>query len=174
MERISAAILNFIRRSYESNFLDIDGVLNSHQFDLQRDANDGNIDETRLPLLAEITEITKAKIVLSSSWRKHWSKTTDMRDAVGRELDEVFERYGLEIFDRTPILLSNDRFAEIEYWLSENNDVENFVILDDIRSGWGNFDARVVKTNYRIGRGLEQHHVEMAIEILTIDSFLLE
>ena len=50
-------------------FLDIDGVLNSARYDALRLPDQGNIDETRLPLLQRIIGETQAKIVLSSSWR---------------------------------------------------------------------------------------------------------
>ena len=56
-------------------FLDIDGVLNSAKYDKKRTADDGNIDTTRLPLLKHIVDSTKAKIVLTSTWRKFWEKT---------------------------------------------------------------------------------------------------
>ena len=147
-------------------FLDIDGVLNSHKYDLTRMPDEGNIDETRLPLLFEIIVRTDAKIVLSSSWREHhWSKEADMSDAVGWELDELFGRYGLEIFDKTPVLPNNDRSEEIKRWLADH-EAEHFVILDDLRFGWGDLDPFVVKTSYRIGRGLEQKHVDAAIKLL--------
>lgn len=53
-------------------FLDFDGVLNSAVYDRTRDlTKNTSIDETRLPLLKQIVDRTNAKIVLSTSWRKH-------------------------------------------------------------------------------------------------------
>lgn len=147
-------------------FLDIDGVLNSMRYDRERSAEQGNIDETRLPLLREITEQTQAKIVLSTSWRKHWSREASLCDEIGRELDAIFVKYGLAIFDKTPVLSGNDRAQEIRAWLSEHGEVSAFVILDDIRLGWGELQEHLVNTNPRIGRGLEARHVLNAVAIL--------
>ena len=146
-------------------FLDIDGVLNSFKYDSERKPNEGNIDESRLAMLCEITVRTGGKIVLSTSWRNHWSKNPDERDQIGKDLDELFQKHGLKIFDKTPTSSDNDRSKEIRQWLAENP-VESFVILDDIAWGWGDLDPFVVKTNYRIGRGLEQKHVDAAIKVL--------
>ena len=48
-------------------------------------------------------------------------------------------------------------------------DAEEFVIIDDIQFGWQDLDGKVVKTNFRIGRGLEERHVLAAIGILNDD-----
>lgn len=148
-------------------FLDIDGVLNSHAYDQVRTAEQGNIDETRLPLLGQLVERTQAQIVLTSSWRKHWEKDTVLCDEKGREINETFAGHGLTIFDKTPLHESNDRADEIRAWLSAHPQVTAFAILDDIAYGWGaDLQEHTVRTNHRIGRGLEQKHVEAAIRIL--------
>ena len=67
-------------------FLDIDGVLNSIAFDRERINEQGNIDETRLPLLKQILDETGALIVLSSLWRKHWDKEPSLCDNLGADL----------------------------------------------------------------------------------------
>lgn len=148
-------------------FLDIDGVLNSDRYDRSRREDQGNIDETRLPLLKRIIEETGAVIVLSSSWRKHWEKDPEARDAIGKELDGLFGSNGLAIADKTPVLPDRDRAGEIRLWLARNGNPEGFVILDDIAFGWGeDLFGHLVKTNSRIGRGLEEEHVNKAIAIL--------
>jgi len=147
-------------------FLDIDGVLNSNAYDRSRKENDGNIDETRLPLLRRIVEETEAKIVLSSTWRTHWNKDRSLCDSVGRALDALFAAEQLEIFDKTPEVPENDRAEEIRMWLNQNQTAERFVILDDIRFGWGDLQENLVSTNYRIGRGLEERHVRESIRLL--------
>jgi len=148
-------------------FLDIDGVLNSVSYDQQRTLEQGNIDETRLPLLKQIVDETQALIVLSSSWRKHWEKDLSQCDDVGKEIDELFAKYQLQIYDKTQCLPDNDRAEEIRTWVSQHNDVNAYVILDDIAFGWGELTPHLVKTNYRIGRGLESKHVQKAIDILS-------
>ena len=146
-------------------FLDIDGVLNSWRYDQMRISLQDNIDETRLPLLYKIVSSTDAKIVLTSSWRKHWERDSDKADSIGQNLNQLFEKYGLVIFDKTIELLDNNRTDEIRDWLA-NNSVEQFAIIDDIAFGWEELESHLVRTNYRIGRGLNDPHVSQAISIL--------
>jgi len=146
-------------------FLDIDGVLNSAVYDRERGWDDGNIDESRMRLLADIVEETEAVIVLTSSWRRHWWPDPGDCDAMGREIHEVFVRNGLTIYDKTGE--DWNRAREIQNWLDDYSDeVESFVILDDIFGGWGALEDHLVQTNYRIGRGLEVEHAQQAIQIL--------
>lgn len=148
-------------------FLDIDGVLNSVRYDRVRTEEQGNIDETRLPLLKQLIDETHAKIVLSSSWRKHWERDEGLCDDIGAEINRIFAEYQLCISDKTPVLKSNDRAEEIRTWLSENNQVGNFAIFDDIAFGWGeDLQEHLVRTNSRIGYGLEEKHIQMAIRLL--------
>ena len=146
-------------------FLDIDGVLNSRAYDRTRGERDGNIDESRLPLLKELVYKTNANIVLSSTWRFHWNRNGAQTEQEGMELEQTFLKYGLTIYDKTPIV-NNDRAAEITAWLDLNPDVERFVILDDIVFGWDKLQPNVVNTDYYIARGLEQTHIEKALELL--------
>ena len=137
-------------------FLDIDGVLNSVQYDRSRSHEQGNIDETRLPLLKEVVDETQALIVLSSSWRKHWSKESCQCDNIGKELNDMFSKYQLSIYDRTTCSDNNDRADEIRMWLQQHESTTAYAILDDIALGWGaDLQEHLVKTNSRIGRGLE-------------------
>ncbi len=145
-------------------FLDIDGVLNSRRYDLYRGDEDGTIDESRLPILKQIVDETDAKIVLTSTWRHHWDPDGLETDDVGAALEDTFEQYGISLYDKTSELY--DRAEEIKAWLDEHPDTESFVIIDDIRFGWGKLDENLVNTDYHIGRGLEPEHAEKAIEIL--------
>lgn len=145
-------------------FLDFDGVLNSAAYDRARTPNEGNIDETRMPLLRALIEQTGAEIVLSTSWREHWSSSDEERDEIGDEIDGLFAAYGMRISDKTPTLKA--RADEILAWLSLHPEVSSFVILDDIAFGWGELVGHLIRTNPRIGRGLGAHHVEKAISLL--------
>jgi len=149
-------------------FLDIDGVLNSRHYDLERTATDGNIDESRLPLLKKIIEQTGAKIVLSSSWRKHWNESDALCDEIGKELNTVFGRYGLKIHGKTADGgIAASRPEEIRAYLSSlDTQPTSFAILDDVSFGWGELGSFTVVTNHYIGRGLEMRHVDAAIDIL--------
>lgn len=145
-------------------FLDIDGVLNSYRYDQQRFDDEENIDITRLPLLKQLLDATGAKLVLTSSWRRHWEPAGVRMDAVGQKLEATFGSCGIRLQGKTPEL--GDRPAEILEYLRQHPQVERFVILDDIKFGWGSLDDHVVKTDRRIGRGLEQRHIQAAIAIL--------
>lgn len=150
-------------------FLDIDGVLNSRAYDRLRNRDEQtDIDETRLPLVKSIVDRTGAKIVLSSTWRVHWSVHPQLCDRDGIYINEVFAKYGLEIYDKTPSLgIRAERRDEIAKWLERAREkVESFVIIDDYRYGWADLSDRFVKTNPNFGLGLEQEHVEKAVEIL--------
>ncbi len=147
-------------------FLDIDGVLNSSAYDRQRTSEDGNIDKTRLLLLKRLVDKTGAKIVLSSSWRVHWEKNSDECDDIGREIISDFSSAGLELYDKTPKVGYLERSEEIHMWLKDNPDVQSFVIFDDNGYGWGDLADNFIQTNYRIGRGLEEEHINKALELL--------
>ena len=144
-------------------FLDIDGVLNSAEYDRQRTEKDGNIDTTRLPLLKDLADETKAVIVLSSSWRKLWERDVCQFEE-GKEINRIFNLYGLEIYDKTPVLGS--RKTEIGAWLENNPKTKSFVILDDMLFGWEELSPFLVRTDGMVGRGLERRHIEKAKEIL--------
>ncbi len=150
-------------------FLDIDGVLNSKRYSDTRRPEEGNIDVSRMPLLKRIVDETSAEIVLSSSWRKHWSDDPLQCDEKGEGLNSLFAEYGLTISDRTPVLPNNhfDRPKEIGLWLeTHDHEVESYAILDDEKFGWGDLEDRHVKTDMYIGRGLEERHVVAAIDHL--------
>ena len=107
-------------------FLDIDGVLNSHRTAVafggipHTTARNGRagLDEVAIRLIGGIVRASGAKVVLSSTWRKHndWL-------GYGPALD-------LPIIDRTPSLCGN-RGTEIAHWLAERAEVECYAIIDD-------------------------------------------
>jgi hypothetical protein len=156
-------------------FLDIDGVLNSDRYVGEwNPVTDSSIDETRLPLLRRILEETGAVVVLSTSWRVHWHPDPDRRDPAWRKVGDSLDRYGIEIYDRTPnyakdggVTRGDSRDSEIRGWLADHEgEVESFVILDDYGFGWGDLSDRLVKTSPKIGRGLTEDHVTDAIKLL--------
>lgn len=150
-------------------FLDIDGVLNSEMFKAHSSENsiDGYIDLSRVKLLADIVRVTDAKIVLISSLRIDWDKNPELCGNDGKYINKCFAQYGLSIMDKTPyISFFTARRKEIMSWLSvHQNEVESFVIIDDMKDGWENLSSRVVNTNPD-GYGLEEVHVKKAIELL--------
>ena len=159
-------------------FLDFDGVLNSVRFDATPEAKASFIDKTRLPLLKRLLDETGAAIVLSTTWRSHWSKNEDERDKVGEQIDEIFAEYGMQIYDKTPEIDAACRGKEVHAWLLAHPEAEDFVILDDTVWGWCftweengerkdiSFTDHLVKTSALIKRGLESEHIDRAIALL--------
>lgn len=150
-------------------FLDIDGVLNSRAYDRRRDwSKQTDVDETRLPLVKDIVDRTGAKIVLSSTWRDYWEKDPRLCRDDGVYLNEIFAKCGLRIFDKTPNFgLCAARHDEVKAWLDgAEEEIESFVIIDDYGFGWKELASNFVKTNANFRLGLEEEHVEKAVEIL--------
>ena len=152
-------------------FLDIDGVLNSETYDASRkdDCGDGYIDLSRVKLLADIINATDAKIVLISSLRLDWDKNPDLCGKDGKYINQCLAKYGLSIMDKTPFFsLFTERRKEILSWISNHrSEVEGFVIIDDMNYGWGELSDRVINTDPQ-GYGLEEEHVEKALELLKV------
>lgn len=146
-------------------FLDVDGVLNSGEGLKQHINKNGfngfleysEIEDKPLKLLKEIVDKTSAKIVLSSSWKN----SKRLYEKLERRLKDC----GMEICDITPSIgIENRKGYEIKRWL-DNNEVENFVILDDESDmceyvGMDNF----IHTNYKYG--LTEELKDKAIEVL--------
>lgn len=124
-------------------FLDIDGVLNHQNFYEGKDPNiikilqlNLHLDPKSVKLLNTICETTGAKVVLSSTWRRHQSLEAAR---------EIFKSKGFngEIIDKTPDLTKDNpdfiRGNEILKWIKENEallgthyrDYKDYVILDD-------------------------------------------
>ena len=126
-------------------FLDIDGVLNSDEYldkvkksDIQGIERD--IDVGKVKLLKRAIDETGARVVLSSSWRY-------TRNA--RYLKELLANYEIRV-DSTPYI-RDERGLEIKKWLSENQGVEDFIILDD--EIFDSFDEELIKKLVKVSNG---------------------
>lgn len=154
-------------------FLDIDGVLNTGDFiyALGEDPEERKVlranihnyakmlDLRACGLLNRITDVTGAKIVVSSTWRilHSWDNLLWM----------LTERAGVtgDIIDKTPTG-GRDRGHEIEMWLDKHPGVVRFIILDD-DSDIAPFERHWIKTKFRDPYGgLQPGHVTRAIELL--------
>ena len=145
-------------------FLDIDGVLNCDRFIIENNCRGIGIDPERMVLLADIVRASGAKIVLTTSWRTHWSENPEECDSIGREINEAFAAHGLSVYGKTPRLYYS-REEEILSWLEENPGVTRFVIIDDMWLQHDELDAHIVKTSGFRG-GLCKDEAMEAIEIL--------
>ena len=137
-------------------FLDIDGVLNGLEYQMSAKENPPLIDVTRLEILKEITDRSGARVILSSSWKKAWTK--------GCDFDCVFQNAGIEIYDTTPVL--GKKKDEISAWLNTHPETDAFVILDDADGGWNELLPRVIITDPLNEDGLEKKHIPLALKML--------
>lgn len=131
-------------------FLDVDGVLHSAYTD------GATFDAERMMLLKELVEKTRAKLVLSSSWREFPS----MLKQVVKHLKE----YGLELYSTTPVGCS-DRPLEIFDWLNQHAPESNYVVLDD----WDMsdyFKEKMICTSGPGYSGMRRDDIEKAIRVL--------
>jgi hypothetical protein len=122
-------------------FLDIDGVLNSDQWDqTERPTNndflEDQFDPKAVDLLNDLVEAIDAQIVLTSSWRLNFEKA---------EMNELFSKVGIhrDIISFTPNLNAGQSYLtrgnEILKWCIDNenrtqskaNNYLDYLILDD-------------------------------------------
>lgn len=145
-------------------FLDFDGVLNSDKYVRNYGSFGLIIDSSRMTLLKQIVDATDAKIVLSTSWREHWGMVESDCDNIGIEINQIFRKYELEVFDKTP-QLNFKREQEILQWLKDYPSVTNFVILDDRFINHKLLNDHFVWTS-NLRDGLNEEDVKKAITIL--------
>lgn len=122
-------------------FLDIDGVLNSREWDAKCALTGGDLmqpDPRLVVRLLGVVQETDAKIVLTSSWR----------------LDKTI-RWPFPVYDVTP---RGDAFGcradEIKAWLEahmEDGAYPAFAIVDDEPDAGIGFDYRFIQTDPRTG-----------------------
>lgn len=155
-------------------FLDIDGVLNSKQYYIEKSEPKrlrelkekfegviayglANIDSKAVSLLNKITNKTGAKIVISSSWRGISSLYTILKLA------------GITspIYGETPRLMSRWRGYEIKAWLEGIKEPYKYVIIDDDSDMLESQLDHFVQTNWEVG--LTEEDVNKAIKILNND-----
>lgn len=144
-------------------FLDIDGVLNVYCEG--RDEYGCTFHKHFEDNLSWIIKQTKAKIVISSTWRFSGLEI----------LKEMWDKRGLpgEVIDITPDLNNLKRGDEIQHWL-DNNKVINYVIVDDDNDMLDIQKNNFVQTsgNYDhsdcvdVGYGLTRKCSERIVEIL--------
>lgn len=129
-------------------FLDIDGVLNNHDFN--QDSLSGTIHKDKMELLNKVLKLTDSKIVISSAWRYlihrgevtlegfEWLMRTHglLRDRVVgyTRKDSLEVRMGP--WDGNPETwpVENERGQEIADWI-ELHSVSQYAVVDDLDLG---------------------------------------
>ena len=130
-------------------FLDIDGVLNADCDYGGRSypnpyimLNNGNkycgICKTHVRYLKEIVDKTDAKIVLTSSWKEDYIEYLEFGylNRVGKYLHNKLREFNLEIYDTTiryDLSGGINRGYEIKSWLDDHPEVDDWVVLDDVK-----------------------------------------
>jgi len=157
-------------------FLDIDGVLNVYSNN--HDKYGSQFHKHLVENLGYVIDSTKAKIVISSSWRHSGLKTMkDMwkdRKLPGEVIDITINCHQLIQDGKFEFYDEVDRGHEIQDWLDTHPEVENYVIFDDdndmLKSQRDNFVRTANNTNHEdcvdMGYGLTKICAEKAIKIL--------
>ena len=165
-------------------FLDVDGVLNSDRTLYESIS----LEDDLILNLKEIVNKTKAKIILSSSWRLSTEAVATLMDKLdkfglvisgmtcdGVDLDWL-EKYEFDAtkkyldtrFDydaNRQIKITHDRGAEIFKWLHDHDDCAYVILDDEIEDIKPYFsESVIVKTSYKTG--LTKEDVKKAIQIL--------
>lgn len=144
-------------------FLDFDGVLNTEKYICECGEYGVVIAPSAMAILKRIIDKTKAKIVLSTSWREHWSKNAEECDSTGKKINEIFSLFGMTVFDKTGEFGSREE--EIEAWLKLHPETENFVVVDDRFLSSDTIKNHFVKVSgYK--RGLDETALLQVLEIL--------
>lgn len=149
-------------------FLDFDGVITTK-------FSNWNIDPDKSLLVKEICDKTRAKIVISSSWRQY-------------SLSFTIETYKLENWVLTPYLVGVTKDIEILYpslthtniscipirgleinmYLEESKDkINNYCIIDDGSDFLYTQKDNIVRTQTYLG--IQEDDVKRAIEILNYE-----
>ena len=165
-------------------FLDVDGVLNSMAYfkslkgsgkSLHKDGQYNDISDFHLQMLSKIYHTCNAHIVLTSTWRELDDESDMNCYPMYQYLVNSLAKYNMKIISKTPVVNMN-RPLEIVTWLDNRVDKDEikFVSLDDDFSKedyaeYGIGDC-LVHTGFFCNDisegGLQQEHVDRAIEIL--------
>ena len=146
-------------------FLDFDGVITiPPKWYLKAD---------KIKYIKRIVDETGAKIIVSSSWRMDTVEET-RKNMIYKEKRCPRNKmlYWLidNIYDVTPwIGLGNGRGGEIQKYLNDHQEIENYVILDDDHDMWDSQMYHFVQTNYE--DGITEVETVRAIKVLNKNFF---
>ena len=158
-------------------FLDIDGVLNSNFWNKnhQREISVGTlIDESKIKLLCKLIKDTDAQIILHSGWKYWFDPDLKPLRKEAENLQALLEKEGLTIAGVTPDHATEEikkskkfslvKAGEILAWLEQHDDVDAWVVMDDLDLHNAEVARHQVKTDQSIG--LTGEDVERAERVL--------
>ena len=141
---------------------DIDGVLNcaSTRVHVPGTRYIG-LDSILVKRFKNIIKRTGASIVISSTWRKYPEFMSHLKTKLGKKISE-------KIIDQTPILSlqgSRPRSDEIDAWLAEHPEVDNFIVIDDLSGeGLEKYGERFIHTSELLG--ITEDDMKKSIKLL--------
>ncbi len=151
-------------------FLDFDGVISTQRMRY-------HLDEEKMLLVKEICDKTGAKIVITSSWRRHTLEDT-IRHITSKEEEKgripflmpelivgITERIYAFPYTNKEKHYRVPRGVEIDIYLKNNRDIENYVILDDDNDMLVEQLPHFIQTHPI--KGILKEDVEKAIRLLT-------
>lgn len=149
-------------------FLDIDGVLNSGEWDVYVQSfiygacfnSCYLLSQEMILRLQNVVFQTNAEIVLTSSWRTN----ERAMDALRRQLN----LYHLSIRDTTVSYAYGNRADEVKLWIESHSNVTSYAIVDDYDDGFTQdevLSTHFVQTAYAYG--LTHEKAAEMIEILS-------
>lgn len=158
-------------------FLDIDGVLNSNFWNEnhQREISDGTlIDESKIKILCKLIKDTNAQIILHSGWKYWFDAELKPLRKEAENLKTLLEKEGLKVSGVTPDHATEEirktkkfslvKAEEILAWLKKHEEIDRWVVLDDLDLHNAEIAKHQVKTDQTIGLTIED--VEKAEMIL--------
>lgn len=111
-------------------FLDIDGVLNRAYTPDRAPCGVIGVEDYLISHLYDIVKYTGAEIVLTSTWKKEWSKSINYKSEDFKYLERKLKNFNLSIKDKTIDTFDN-RGEGIKKYLIDHPEITNWVVLDD-------------------------------------------
>ena len=149
-------------------FLDIDGVLNSNFWNdsHQKEISNGTlIDIEKIKLLAKLVKNTNAKLILHSGWRFWYNSNLEPTRKESENLSKLLQQEDIVIDGMTPDFSTEEirkskkfslvKASEILTWLAEHEEVDKWIVIDDLDLHNPEIEIHQIKTDSAVGLTIE-------------------